>query len=379
MTDSHVRGSGVDLAFLAILLSLCVCSVFKATAGNKPKQPSNRDVYVSMRGDDSADGSERRPWLTIQHAASKVGPGATVHVAPGIYVGPIRTEAVGRVDARIIFVSDKKYGAKITGTTDDPIWLNSGNFVDIQGFDIAGRGYIGIENDASFVRIIGNHVHDLQVQCEPNGGAGIDNADYHASDNDVIGNTVEHIDGARDCAQRVHGIYQSNLRGHIWNNITAFSGGCGIHLWHAASNVTIANNLSFSNQFGICVGAGDAPGGIRNNDTLVANNIVVRNSKYGIFETGSNGDQNRFINNLVFGNNGGDFQLQHQAAATGTIKADPQSVFVNWKPDGDGDYHLKAGSPAIAMGTSSGAPPDDYEGISRKAKRTYDIGPFAVP
>ena len=81
--------------------------------------------------------------------------------------------------------------------------------------------------------------------------------------------------------------------------------------------------------------SGRRAGGVRNDDTIVANNIIVHNAKYGIFETGSNGDRNRFINNLVFGNEGGDFAMQHRSAATGTIKADPASVFVNWKPDGD--------------------------------------------
>ena len=372
--------SFVKFACSTIAFALLICGAIGAISGSKqPNDKPSREFYVTPRGDDSADGSVRHPWLTIQHAASKVGPGATVHVGPGIYVGPIRTEAAGKASARILFVSDEKFGAKIMGTTDDPVWLNSGNFVDIQGFDITGRGYIGIENDGSFVRIIGNHVHDLTVNCEANGGAGIDNASFHASDNDVIGNTIERINGSSDCAKRVHGIYQSNLRGHIWNNVTAFSGGCGIHLWHAASNVVIANNLTFSNGFGICVGAGDEPGGVRNDDTVVANNIVVHNLKYGIFETGLNGPGNRFINNLVFANAGGDLELQNRSAAIGTIKADPETVFVNWKPDGTGDYHLKATGPAVARGTSTGAPPDDSEGVSRNAKRTYDLGPFSAP
>ena len=368
----------MDRIRVTFVLLLCPLVALSTNAQKKQPARANLNFYVTMQGNDSADGSERRPWLTIQHASAKVGPGAVVHVGPGIYVGPMRTRGTGTAQARIRYISDTKYAAKIMGTTDDPVWLNKGDFVDIQGFDISGRGYIGIENDGSFVRVIGNHVHDLQVNCETNGGAGIDNADFHASDNDVIGNTVEHINSDPSCAKRVHGIYQSNLRGHIWNNVTAFSGGCGIHLWHAANNVIIANNLTFGNAFGICIGAGDDPGGIRNDNTLVTNNIVVHNAKYGIFETGSNGPGNRFINNLVFANAGGDLELQNRSAAIGTIKADPTVVFVNWKPDGTGDYHLKAGSPAVAGGTATGAPPDDHEGISRNAKRTYDIGPFAA-
>ena len=51
--------------------------------------------------------------------------------------------------------------------------------------------------------------------------------------------------------------------------------------------------------------------------------------------------------------------------------ATPTELFVN--PAG-GDYHLRAGSPAIDRGTSTGAAATDYEGHARPQGAGYDIG-----
>jgi hypothetical protein len=58
----------------------------------------------------------------------------------------------------------------------------------------------------------------------------------------------------------------------------------------------------------------------------------------------------------------------------GTLRVDP--LFVNYRPDGGGDYHLTSGSPAINAGTSQGAPADDLDGGSRPVGGAYDIGPY---
>src|SRR5262249_55280207 len=162
------------------------------------------------------DGSAARPFATIQHAAEVLLPGATVHVAPGIYdySTTILTRVSGTATARIRFVSDTRWGAQIRSSAD-VVWRNDADYVDIVAFDISGDGEDGIDNNGSFVRIIGNHVHDIQGPCGA-GGAGIVNAYYPAHDSDIIGNIV-HGMGNADC--RSHGIYHANLRGHIWNNI----------------------------------------------------------------------------------------------------------------------------------------------------------------
>ena len=82
---------------------------------------AQNQYYVNAAaGSDSNDGSQARPWKTIQHAdaALSVGAGgAVVHVAAGTYSGPITTNKSGNSSARIVYISDTKWGAKINTAT----------------------------------------------------------------------------------------------------------------------------------------------------------------------------------------------------------------------------------------------------------------------
>jgi hypothetical protein len=60
----------------------------------------------------------------------------------------------------------------------------------------------------------------------------------------------------------------------------------------------------------------------------------------------------------------------------GTLTAPPR--FVRYDPDGRGNYHLMADSPAIERGTRVEAPSVDFAGVSRPQGRGFDIGPFEL-
>src|SRR5439155_496489 len=99
---------------------------------------SGTDFYVSTAGSNSSgNGSSSSPWATIAYASTKVGPGSTVHVAPGTYSGQFNTDASGTSSAYITYVSDTKWGAKIAGGSSST-WSNHGAYVTIQGFDVTG-------------------------------------------------------------------------------------------------------------------------------------------------------------------------------------------------------------------------------------------------
>jgi len=267
-----------------------------------------------------------------------------------------------------------KWGAQLRSGGGEAVWTNNGNYVDIMGFDVSGNVQIGILNWASFVRTIGNSVHDISAVCGSNGGAGIMNASYTASDDDMIGNVVHDVGNFTVQCQAIHGLYHANLRGHIVNNILYRNEGWGIHLWHAANNVVIANNLVFNNaQGGILVGDGDAPGGVTDNNTLVSNNILVGNGNSAIIEDGATGPGNQYLNNLIW-NNGGGIILKNGLHDVNTINADPQMV--NYQPDGGGDYHLQPTSRAINSGTTQGMPPLDFDGAPRPFGSGPDIGSY---
>lgn len=387
--EQTVRSFLELLACCLIVIAMPLCGTADGsgkTVGGKGPAPAQNERYVATSGSDSNRGSRERPWQSLQHAAAMAKPGMTIHVAPGTYAGPVITNVSGTADARIRFISDARWGAAIRSYGGSDVWTNKGSYVDIAGFDIRGDGANGILNWGSQVRIIANHVHDIPApHCTGDGGAGIDNAEYNASDNDVIGNVVHDIGEGPGSCGRVHGIYHSNLRGHIYNNVVYRSAGYGIHLWHAASNVVIANNTLVGNGGGvhrggctgggIVVGDGDAPGGKVNDYSVVVNNIIYNNGCVGIVEycyKGENctGPHNQYKNNLVYGNAIRQVSLRNGLNVAQMVSADPQ--LLNIQQGAIVDFHLRSNSPAIGHGTEFQAPTVDIDGGPRPA--SWDIG-----
>ncbi len=342
-------------------------------AAPAPPTSSGPALYVSPAGSDSNDGSSAHPYATINKAASAASAGMTIHVAPGVYQA-VTTSESGTASQRIRYISDVQWGAKVMGTSSsEAAWMQDGSYVDLVGFDISGGSRLGVENNGSNVRILGNYVHNIAGSCSSSGGAGIDNSNYSASNDDIIGNIVGNVGPSPGSCNTVQGIYLSNSGGVTANNIVFAVSAWGIQMWHAATNATIINNTVFACYGGITVGAGDSPGGVTADNTLVANNIVYKNTGYGIYEYGATGTHNRYINNLVTGNPT-EIALLNGLSATETLTADPQ--FVNYQANGTGDYHLKSTSPAINAGTSTSAPAQDFSGGTRPVGGAWDIGAY---
>ncbi len=342
-----------------------------------------RHLYVEPGGSDDNAGTHHAPFRTIARAANAATPGTTVHVAPGIYRENIKTHVHGTAAARIRYVSDIKWAAKIIGTGTEAMWANKGHYTDIIGFDISGSGRMGIANHASHTLVAGNYVHRLSISggCTSGGGAGIVNTNYDGSDGDIVGNVVHDIGVPGQCNQ-VQGLYSSNRGGRIVNNIVFRVSSYGIHLWHAADRVLIANNTVFANGAvgmggGILLGAEAGQGAGVLSHTKVINNIVYDNPAASIREycyTGQEciGPNNIVANNLVH-RNGSGISLR-AGSAIGTVTGDPQ--FLNYRPNGIGNYRLKRGSPAIGMGLRQCAPLIDIDNAARPRWLAPDLGAY---
>jgi pectate lyase-like protein len=371
-------------ARLAVLLSLAAIMVVVGKAGLASAQVGQADqsyahvLYVAPTGSDSNDGSAAQPFASISHAAKVVQPSTIVHVAPGSYTTPVDEELSGTPSGRITFVSDQPWAAKLAtrGSGANVSFYAGGDYVDIVGFDVSGDGYLGIETEGSYVRVSSNRVHDVgNAGCNgAYGGAGIMDQNYAAHDNEISDNVVFNI-GPQSFCQGIHGIYVTNLRAQVWNNIAYHNSGWGIHCWHACNQGTLANNLVFDNRSGgIIFGAGDAPGGVTTDQMVVTNNIALDNTAYGISDYGLVGSANQISHNEAQGNTSGDYHLLNNAMPSAPLSVAPD--FVNWQADGSGDYHLQAGSPLIAAGTSLGAPATYFDGTARPQAQGIDIGPF---
>jgi parallel beta-helix repeat protein len=341
------------------------------------------DYYVSTTGSDSNDGSAAQPWKTIQHAATMVTAGYTVHVAPGTYYGPISTSPSGTSSARIRYISDSLWGARIYypgSPSAQSIWYNSGSYVDIVGFEITGLppARIGVQNDGSNVRIMANKIHDIVADCTY-GGEAVDHSNYYSVSNDTVGNMFYNIKVASTCtAVHGYGIYHAMKGGKILNNIIFNNGAYGIHLWHAATDVIISENTVFNNgEAGILIGAGDSPGGVVENNTVVANNILYKNGiglrEYCAPNVTCIGSNNQYLNNLIYAN-GTNTMFLFGHTDSGRVSADPE--FVSYTGYSSGDYHLMSTSPAIDKGTSLDAPSNDFVGGLRPYGSSWDIGAY---
>ena len=351
----------VVLAFAALAMASSAAEV-SHNSGTR-----HQEFYVSSTGSDGDDGSAGHPWRTISHAASHARPGVTIHVAPGTYYGEVITNVSGTPEARITFVSDTKWGAKLVGTGTGVLWQVNASYIDIVGFDISGPNNYGIYAGWSgptpgYIRFFNNRVHDItnQAGCTSTGGAAIATGSGGAGHDWLMGNVIVNIAASlKGACRTIHGIYIANADAVVENNIVSGVAGYGIQQWHAATASTIVNNTVFNNGGGILLGDGDAgalPGG--SGDNYVANNICVSNLKYGIVEGGAMRGGNIYANNLLW-NNPKHYSLVSGATPTGTVYADP--LFVNYRADGTGDYHLTAGSPAINRGAVDRAPDRDHD------------------
>jgi len=104
------------------------------------------NYYVSPSGSDSNAGTIGAPWLTVQHAASTVGPGSTVFLRAGTY-GQFDVDVSGSASGGYItFTNYPGEAAVIDGTS----WNSTGLFE---------HGLVDIE-DQSYIQIVGLEIRN---------------------------------------------------------------------------------------------------------------------------------------------------------------------------------------------------------------------------
>jgi len=393
------------------------------------------DYYVATTGSDTDPGTGALPWATLQHAVDWVGPGDTILVRSGTYVG-CRIESSGAPGSPCTLKADTGAAVLVNSASasswhDSNIEVEGAHYWVIDGIESAGSARYGIDvRVAYYVTVRNCVVHDAAVtgiftgftdyvtidnnESYANGEHGIyhsNSADYPAirrnRSHDNYGCGI-HMNG--DASMGGDGLITSAVveRNVIWGNGTG--GGSAINC-DGVSDSIIRNNLAYSNHAGgIALYAIDASEG--SSRDLVYNNTIIQPSdgRWAVNIPSSTDGQdnptgNSIVNNILYNYHPwrgvitvwdpgalatSDYNILMDRFSidddTTTITfaewtaygfdahsslAAPADLFVD--PAGF-DFHLKAGSPAIDAGTNLPEVWEDCEGASRPQGASTDIG-----
>ncbi len=272
-------------------------------------QASAADRYVATSGSDANPGTRTHPWATLQHAADSIGPGDTILVGPGSYVG-FRITRSGTAKAPSTLKAEA--GATVLVNAAGPKTLH-GSFVEaqtdgivsywvIEGLEVAGSGRYGIDlRHTSHMTVRKCYTHHSRV-------TGL--YDSHSDHTSFLDNETAY--------NGEHGIYHANSGDYpiIRGNTSHHNAGCGIQMNADLSmgddgiihSALVERNVIYEN------GAGDSGSAINasgQDSSVFRNNLIYGNHARGIsLFAGDSAIGSRscrvFNNTLVFGNDGND-------------------------------------------------------------------------
>lgn len=397
--DYHLQGGAVAIDAATTRCAIGVSNCVPSTDFDGVNRPQGRagdigayeipisanNYYVSPTGSDANQCSFTLPCATMQGVSLHMNAGDTAHFASGNYTWSYSSNQVtksGTASAYITYISDTKWGAKVTGTDCSPI-SNDGDYVQIVNFDVTGSCAQGITTNGNYTTISGNRVHDMPGS-QATAAIVQDCCTYTHTGNRIIGNVVDNI-GPWGLVNQTHGIYLAGPGNIAENNIVTRAAAACIQTYHGATREIISNNVVANcGKYGIQISAD--PGVYPIDSTTVDNNIVVNVNGYGIWEStsGSIGTHNVYYNNIVYNNSPNIFLRYGTQSGTITLtSAQWNALFVSYTGDMTGDYHLQSGAVAIDAGTTSCAyagitcvPSTDFDGVSRPQGAAWDIGAY---
>ena len=405
---------------------------------NESDKPEMATYYVSTTGTNSGNGSASSPFSSITQAVnSGLRPGDEVVVKSGTYRESVYVGIDGSAAGDITIRSEVPGGAKIMPGSSGNGFTIEGSYITIDGFDISGSSYHGIEaKNSHHISLLNNISHD-------NGASGLSaiygefyliegNTTYsNASSNwfsgisvyenrNITGDTTtegfrtiirnnisydnvtqsgQHTDGNGIIIDDFQHTQASGYPSYTYptlveNNLVYENGGKGIQVtW--SDNVTVRGNTAYHNNQDL-QNTGTWRGEISNsqssNNTFV-NNIAVADPSIdsdnrALDNTSYGGYKNENVvwsNNLTY--NGVDGQASVRTDGGNAMPSASDGNLLGVNPEfvgAPGDFRLGSDSAAIDAGTDEyGLASTDLDGGSREDGQVdigaYESGDGAAP
>jgi Ca2+-binding RTX toxin-like protein len=392
---------------------------------------ANQSYYVATTGSDSGDGSIGSPFRTITRAIRELDPGDEVVVKSGTYNESINIDRGGAADNYVTIRSEVPGGALLRPPSGawNGISVNA-NYVIVDGFDIKGARGDGIEaNNVHHIKVLNNTISgsgESGIQFNwaefitVEGNTTFNNASngwfsgisiYQnrnitgdttttgfrtiVRDNVSYGNvtkTGEHTDGNGIIIDDFQSTQKAGFPNYTYptlveNNLVYENGGKGIQVtW--SDYVTVRNNTAWhNNQDPLNTGTwrGELSNSQSSNNTWVnniavadpsvnRNNTAIDNTSYGTYKNANV----VWDNNITFNGTAGQASVRTDGGNPMPTAANGNKLGVDpgFVDAANGNFNLRAGSPAIDAGTSKhGLPAEDLDGGPR-AVGTVDMGAY---
>lgn len=376
----------------------------------EPTGPSAAQMtyYTSTTGNDAQAGDFTRPFLTIAHGKSVLGPGDTLFIRGGTYAEAITSAPSGTSWAtRVRIAAYPGETVRMAPSTDYVINLTSERYIEFDGIDIDGSGtvygpvaligsshHVRIQNaeiigsptagncanicgaEASeFIRLV-IHGGGIGGGCgTPCGNAGI----YTGGSNNLI-DGCEIYDVSMEGIQIYNGTASNNIirNNRVHDVIRSGDANPGARiagiLIASGSNNLVYNNLVYNNgrSDGSSENAGITVYGGGTSGTKIWHNTVYGNHHYGIvIQSGAPDTVVR--NNIIYGNSAGTLLDGGTRTVSDHNLQGTNPLFVD---AGAGDFRLRSGSLAIDNGITVSQVIQDFDGVTRPNGSGYDIGAY---
>jgi Right handed beta helix region/Protein of unknown function (DUF1565) len=332
--------------------------------------------FLSTTGSNTNPGTEAAPWRTIRKAVFEAQPGMTIVLEPGTYGARGTTVLMDRSGTSSAPITFMGYPGK-----DKPMILG---FFKITGHDLRFQHLLFNGPTGRILPTTTDNAKGEQVQVSIRNDrvwitrSEIRNNDWHAGiyvhradDVRILRNYIHDNGDDGECCYELqknssHGIYFDSGSGVIANNLIRHNLARGIQLHPNPHDVVVQENTIVSNrQAGVQISKYAA-------DNTIGNNIVAFNASYSIRSYRLTGTGNSVIRNLVCCSAYAFGTLTRGLTLTDNIEAAPRFVSPS-------DYHLRSDSPAIDQANLSYVVNEDFDGLPRPQRASFDIGAFEAP